>query len=265
MNEQIISHGHTTPYEWQKLEQRSRDTQQRIQPQCPACNAEIHPTDTTDLRCLSCHAPVEIYQHRELTETADRRVIYIQVKGQRRPLLTLDLQCLSCERRLQADETCTNTCEIQTYLTLEHQDAERGSGDDTLPPRSGGELYIKRAANLPHVQRDTPEIDIRNFPDTDSLTRANETPENQTPNQPLNQPQAMSDDQSPEYPNAHIDIAGQIVAFLSDADDNTATTAEMRKAIGCTTEGFNKAVKKLIAQGQIRKVKRGVYQLIHHP
>lgn len=66
----------------------------------------------------------------------------------------------------------------------------------------------------------------------------------------------------PEHPNRHTDIAGQIVEYLTE--HKTGKTAEMIAAFNCTTQGFNKARKKLIAQGQIRKVKRGVYQLIHH-
>ena len=96
-------------------------------------------------------------------------------------------------------------------------------------------------------------------------------PLNQPPNQPLNQPpnpsqtHASETEVSEDHPNRHTDIAGQIVEYLSDAPDNTAKTGEMIAAFNCTTQGFNKAVKKLIAQGQIRKVKRGVYELIYHP
>ena len=274
-NEQIIFHGHTPQHVWQDLAQRSRQTRIKIVLQCPQCHAEIHPTinatpqgdlwgprhsfDTTHLRCLSCDVPVEIYQHREMTETADTRIIYTEANGQHRALLTLELQCLSCERRLQADETCKSTCGIQTYLVLDFQD---------------GELYIKRAANLPHVQRDTPFIPIRNLPDTDSLTRAKQTPhtDEKDQNLPRSQPQNQNESQpnasdvdaeSPENPNAHIDIAGQIVEYLTDAPMHTAGTAEMVKAIGCSRQGFNVEKEKLIEAGKIRKVTRGVYQLIN--
>ena len=267
--EQIIYHRHMPQRVWDALKQRSRETRRKIHLRCPQCHAEIYPTrnaapqgtgfprhsfDTTPLRCLSCHAPVEIYQHRELTSNADRRVIYIHVSGQHRALLTLDLQCLSCEQPLQADETCTNTCGIQTYLVLEHDD---------------GKLYIKRLGIRSDAlfPREPTEIDTRNFPDTDSLTTANDTPDNQPvnlpPNQNASQPHAF-DSQIPLPPNAHKDFAGQVVAFLKDAPDNTATTAEMITAIECTPEGFNKARKKLLKHGQIRKVKRGVYELINH-
>lgn len=281
--EQIIRMGHTTPYEWQELAQRSKETGIKIDLQCPECHAEIYPTDTTPLRCLSCHAPVEVYQHREITETADTRIIYAEVSNApffapqgavprhsapRRTILTLDLQCLSCERTLQADETCTNTCRIQTYLTLEHQD---------------GELYIKRAANLPHVPREThpPEIESRNLPPNAIATGRNDTPHNENrplnppPNQPLNPPQAMSDgighnpcgdpvrdSQSPEHHNAHIDVKGQVEAYLTE--HHIATTPKLRDVCNCSREALNQALHKLINTKQIRRVKRGVYQLINH-
>jgi len=249
-HEQIVRMGHTTPYEWDALAQRSIKTRRKIDLRCPTCEAEIHPTDTTHLRCGGCHAPVEVYQHAELTKTADRRVIYAEANGQRKEILRLKLQCLSCERRLQTDETCTNTCGIQTYLILDVQD---------------GELYIQRAANRLDVPRDThpPEILIRNLPPNAIATRANETPENQTPNQPINQPQAR-DSQIPLPPNAHTDIAGQIVEYLTDAPNHTATTAEMIAAFGCSPQGFNVEKEKLIEAGKISKLKRGVYQLINH-
>lgn len=60
----------------------------------------------------------------------------------------------------------------------------------------------------------------------------------------------------------HTDIAGQIRNYLSE-HQKTATTSELITHIGCSTEGFNKAIKKLINQGHVEKVKRGVYQLIH--
>ena len=100
---------------------------------------------------------------------------------------------------------------------------------------------------------------------------------NQPPNQPVNQPHAV-DSQNPsdgratwhsaapvsENPNARKDIQGQIEAYLSDAEEHTAQTAEMIKAIGCSPQGFNVEKEKLIEAGKIRKVKRGVYQLINH-
>ena len=70
--------------------------------------------------------------------------------------------------------------------------------------------------------------------------------------------------QMPEPPNRHIDIQGQILAYLAGAPDNTAGTAEMRTAIGCSPQGFNVEKDKLIEHGQIRQIKRGLYQLINH-
>lgn len=243
---QIISHGYRTQRTNDALAQRRRDTRRKIDLQCPVCSDEIQPTDTTHLQCLSCDAPVEVYQHRELTETADRRVIYIHVSGQRRAVLSLDLHCLSCEQRLTSAETCTNTCPIQTYLVCEHEDAE---------------LYISRLAirSDAHFPREPTEIQTRTPNDTDSTD--NETPHTQ--NQPVNQPPAI-DDQIPsdEHPNRHTDVKGQVLAHLTE--HHIATTPKLRDVCNCSPEALNQALQKLINAKQIRKVKRGVYELINH-
>lgn len=59
---------------------------------------------------------------------------------------------------------------------------------------------------------------------------------------------------------AHTDIAGQILTYLTQ-HQNTAKTAELIAHIGCSTEGFNKAAKKLITAGDIQRKSRGVYRL----
>lgn len=257
--EQIIYHGHTTQRVWDELAHRSRETRRKIVLQCPVCDAELHPTDTTHLQCLSCDAPVSIYQHREMTDTADTRIIYAEANAHRRAVLTLDLQCLSCGLPLQADETCPSTCEIQTYLIFEHED---------------GDFYIKRWVNRLNVPRDTPFIPIRPLPDTDKNgTHAQDATQNDTENRPMkqtvNQPQNQPnlthafDNIPDENPNRHTDVKGQIVAYLTDAPENTAGTREMTTAIGCSPQGFKKAKDKLIEHGQIRQIKRGVYQLIN--
>ena len=250
-DEQIIYQGHTPQRVWDALAKRSRDTHRKVALRCPLCNSEIHPTDTTHQHCQSCSAPVDIYQHREHTKTADTRRIYIQVQGHRRAVLRIVMHCLSCEQSLKTDETCDNTCEIQTYLVLEIQD---------------GELTIKRSIirRDAHFQREPTEIPIRPLPDNAIATRANDANvrprSTHTENLPPNQPPA-SENLLPEHPNAHTDIASKIVAYLTE--HKTGKTGEMRQAFNCTTEGFNKAVKKLITLGKIRKIQRGVYALNH--
>ena len=275
MPEQIIYHGYTTQSDWQDLDQRSRETRHRIQPLCPACNAEIHHTQTTGLRCIGCHAPVEVYQHRELTETADTRIIYAQANGQHRALVTLDLQCLSCERRLQADETCTNTCGIQTYLVSEHDD---------------GELYIRRAANLPDVPRDTPFIPIRTQPDTDTPETENsvynsvynsvqkevshhddrdrttscsvsensvEIADANPPNPPLTQ-----ENEGPWQSDA-LTVPEKIVEFLTYINaEHTATGTDIKAALGgLAPSTFKWAIDELISDGKAEKVAYNLYRL----
>ena len=225
-HEQIITHGYTRSSDWQELAQRSINTRRKIDLQCPICSAEIHPTDTTDLRCLSCHAPVEIYQHRERTETADTRIIYAEVNGQCRPLLSLNLQCLSCERTLQADETCTNTCYIQTYLILDVQDSE---------------LYIKRAANRLDVPRDTPFIDIRTQPDPDTLARETSEKDGRGSDASPRRPSESSDTQgksrgtmpcgarlstdTPEQNSVENSVENSVQKEVSHHDDRDRTTS----------------------------------------
>ena len=55
-------------------------------------------------------------------------------------------------------------------------------------------------------------------------------------------------------------IADEILAFLNKKP--IATTAEIRQATQSTPNGFSLAVKKLIATGQVRKIKRGWYERI---
>ena len=129
MTAQIVYQGHTPAYVWEALERRSRYTRIPLTPQCPMCSGEIQRTETTDLRCLSCNAPVEVFQHRHFTETTDTRLIYIHGDRHEKECLRLPMQCLSCEAGLTKAETCPNTCHRHTYLLLERHD---------------GELYVKR-------------------------------------------------------------------------------------------------------------------------
>jgi len=167
------------------------------------------------------------------------------------------LHCLSCEQPLKTNETCENTCEIQTYLVLETDTAG---------------LYIKRSLNRLDVKRDTSEIPIRRFPDTAIASSATDTPHTAAGRATShwggaavgeNQPHAR-DTRIPEHPNAHTDVAGQILTCLKQAPENTATTQQLLAACNCSREGLNKALKKLIAAGRIQKIKRGAYELINH-
>ena len=55
-------------------------------------------------------------------------------------------------------------------------------------------------------------------------------------------------------------IADEILAFLDKQP--IAETAEIRKATQSSPQGFSLAIKKLIAAGEVRKVKRGWYERI---
>ena len=145
MPEQIVFNKHTPQYVWDQLEMRSTETRISFAPQCPICHSLIHHTHR-GLRCLGCDVPVSVFQQRYLTPNADERVIFIEVKGDIHEVLKLNLQCLSCEQTIKNDESCVNTCGIQTYLVLESNDSE---------------LNIKRWGNHPNVRRDIPEIPTR--------------------------------------------------------------------------------------------------------
>lgn len=271
---QIISNGYTRSSDWQELAHRSRETRRKIQPLCPLCSAEIHPTDTT-LRCLSCQAPVLVYQHAEVTETADTRIIYAKVSnGRSRAVVTIELKCLSCEQPLQRDETCTNTCPIQTYLVLEHDD---------------GELYIRRAANRLDVPRDTPFIDIRNdqevagqrppcaatsFPDTDTPETENSV-QNSVQNSVENsasvthpsqnaepEKQPLTHEKSVSYRSDELNGKQRICEFLINVNaENTARTGEIRKALDLAPSTFAFLIKALIKDGKVERAAYGVYRL----
>lgn len=248
-DEQIIHQGHTPGHVWDALEKRSNQTQRKVTLRCPVCDSSIQHTETPQLRCRSCDAPASLYQHRHLRKRADTRLIYVSVQGHTREVASIKMQCLSCGQTLKADETCDNTCWIQTYLMFQPLD---------------GELYIKRWLNCLHVQRDIPEIPIRltlptDAPETDTADNNETQPLNQPLNPPQHQPNAI--DEIPEHPNAHTDIAGQIVAYLTDAENHTATAGEMKAAFDCSPEGFNKAIKTLA--GRVERIKRGTYQLIN--
>lgn len=274
-HEQIIYHGHTPSRVWQALAQRSRETRRKIDLQCPLCSGEIHHTDTTSLLCLGCHAPVNIYQHRKLTEDADQRVIYIHVSRQRSALLTIDLRCLSCEKPLKIDETCKSTCGIQTYLVLEHADAE---------------LYIKRQA-IPSdaiFPREPTAIESRTLPDTDDLTRATETQHQHTEKRPTPQPvkppnvtqtrqntaaqqttptQQASSETLPskhasKHASHHKDVKGQVRAYFAEKDVYLAKTGELHNAIGCSRTRLSEVLLELIDDGELRQIQKGYYEKI---
>ena len=59
--------------------------------------------------------------------------------------------------------------------------------------------------------------------------------------------------------NAKKDVAGQVMAYLRA--HKTATTAEMKESLDTSPPSLNEAVNKLIASGEIMKIRRGVYQI----
>ena len=62
--------------------------------------------------------------------------------------------------------------------------------------------------------------------------------------------------------NAHTDIAEQILEYLRSHGE-LGKTGLMIKAIGCSRQGFKEAIDKLIVERRVRKIVRGVFELIH--
>ena len=121
MSTQIVYAAHTPSRVLDELNAHATQTRIRLEERCPACDGEIKDTHN-DVRCDACEAPVSFFQQRLLSDDADTRVIYIQVNRHEKEIHRLDLCCLSCEERLNAEELCPNTCEIQTFLTIETDD-----------------------------------------------------------------------------------------------------------------------------------------------
>ena len=185
--------------------------------------------------------------------------------------------------------TLWNQAVLSLHFTLQDQDRQKIFAAETTQKPQGpvatDTQNPDRHTTLPQqtthqpqgpvatdTQNDAPETDPDTIPadpvgdcDFSDLLPTPPNLDNTPPEQTQTTPQTpVATPTRPEHPNAHTDIAGQILAFLTDAPMNTAETAEMIKAIGCVPEGFNKARKKLISEGVIRQVRRGVYQLIHH-
>ena len=268
MTAQIVHQGYTPAHVWEALEHRSRQTRIPLSLQCPICSGEIQHTEPTDLRCLSCNAPSKVFQHRHLTKTADTRLIYIHGNGHPKKCLRLPMRCLSCETPLTKEETCPNTCEIQTYLLLERDD---------------GHLYVKRwlnPLNMPRERKSSdPDHQDGTLPQTTQIPIRPLTPEkidaietdttaheNPPVNQPHHQPHTIETEArrhtTTQHASQHKDVKGQIRAFFKDFGVSVAKTQEMRNALNCSRVSLNNALKKLQEDGEIRKISHGYYEFI---
>ena len=78
--------------------------------------------------------------------------------------------------------------------------------------------------------------------------------------QPIAPQEKETTQNNTDKPNRKKDVAGQILAYLTDKDAPT-TTGEMLNALDCSRASLNKALNKLIETKQIRKVRRGVHKL----
>ena len=267
MQTQIVYGAHTPAYIWDALKARATETRIHLDVRCPACGGEIRETGS-DFHCEACEAPVSFFQHRFLSDDADTRVIYIQVNGNEKEIYRLDLCCLSCEAGLDAEELCPNTCEIQTFLTIE-TDSEK--------------CYVKRwvVRYLYKYPRPTTEIPIRETlehrPITDISQESdtiNTLTQNATSRFEHRQPTVSSPSPRPVEPqndrtstekeptptNKKKNIEGQILALLPQ-DATPMRAAEIKKRIHGNHKNTYEAIKRLTEKGHIVKPKRGWYAL----
>ena len=265
MSAQIVHEAHTPDYICDELEARATETRIRLDVRCPACDGEIKGTDS-DVYCESCEAQVSFFQHRFLSEAADTRVIYIKANGHEQEIHRLDLCCLSCEAGLNAEELCPNTCEMQTFLTIETDSAKRYVKRWAVRhrykyPRPTTEIPIRE----PIEHR--PITDISQENDTINTTTQNATPRfehpqptiSSTPPSPIKpQNDRTATEKEPTPTNAKKDIEGQILALLPE-DGTPMRAAEMLKRIHGNRKNMYEAFKRLIEKRRIVKSGRGWY------
>ena len=269
MSTQIVHQAHTPSRVWDELNAHATQTRIRLEARCPVCAGELKYTDR-DVCCDACDASVSFFQHRFLSDDADTRVIYIHVNGHEKEIHRLDLCCLSCEERLNAEELCSDTCEIQTFLILEID---------------AGKLYAKRSVVNPlyNEPRPTTEIPIRqtleHSPIRDTSQESDTidtTPQKTTlrsqPSQPIassvprNPVESETDGastetdvfQTPTPTNEKKDVEGQILELLPQ-DGTPMRAAEIEKRIDGNHRNMYGAINRLIEKGRIVKSKHGWY------
>ena len=269
MSTQIVYAAHTPSRVWDELEKRATHTRIHLDTRCPACAGELKYTHR-DVCCDACDTSVSFFQHRRLSDDADTRVIYIHVNGHEKEIHRLDLCCLSCEERLNAEELCPNACEIQTFLILEID---------------AGKLYAKRSVVNPlyNEPRPTTEIPIRqtleHSPIRDTSQESDTidtTPQKailpSQPSQPIassvprNPVESETDGvsretdvfQTPTRTNEKKDIEGQILALLPK-NGTPMRAAEIQKRIHGNQNNMYGAINRLIEKERIVKSKHGWY------
>ena len=182
-----------------------------------------HTPFRTARHCGICEALVDIFQCK-ITETDNARMICIQAEEMTIELLRVDLRCLSCESHLRREGFCKG-CGIETYLFL----ADGADGK-----------HIQRWFNLPGVPRDEKiEIPLREI--ESKTSEADVTANIDTPKKT---------------------VAEQILEYLNE-NGGLGATGLMIETIGCSPQGFKYSCDKLIDEGKIKNVARGIYQLIN--
>ena len=239
----IVHEAHTTQDVLEALQQAITETRIPLDARCPACAGELSVIAAlndrhTDVRCLNCQQSVFFFQSCDEKNTQKRR-IYIRCNTAQRDVLDIDLRCLSCEQKIDAEALCQNRCEIQTFLVLEAEE---------------NHLYVQRdfVRYLYRDPRPVTEIPIcEPLRDRDTQSRRDipvPTDASQTPHAPVEQPNT----------NTKKDIEAQILTFLPQ--DGTPMRL---KVILANTDGNRKntdgALQRLIKKKKVKKVNHGWY------
>ena len=131
--------------------------------------------------------------------------------------------------------------------------------------RVGTTLFLKIYPNIPYNQIMQHIFDPQDIPQNDAEAEDIDTSliVNQVSSHPKNMRRRIQKVQPYENPYAHKQVAQKILKYLRE-HNATGTTKQLRKAIGCSPQGFKDGSDKLIKEGQIERVKRGTYKLINH-
>ena len=265
MQTQIVYEAHTPAYIWDELKARATETRIRLDVRCPACDGEIKDTDS-DVHCDTCDAPVSFFQYRYLSEDADTRVIYIEANGHEQEIHRLDLCCLSCEAGLNAEELCPNTCEMQTFLTIETDSDKRYVNRWTVrylckDPRPTTEIPIREPIEHRSItdisqESDTLDTTPENVPSRFEHPQPTVSSTLPSPVEPQNVRTSTEKEPTPTY--AKKDIEGQILALLPE-DATPMRAAKIKERIDGNHKNMYEAINRLIAKGRIVNSGRGWY------
>ena len=173
--------------------------------------------------------------------------------------------CLSCDAVIGVDGICCR-CDAQTYYGIETADA---FVKPFITPLDDGYQIKEPSVTklvLQVIERNAEMGEMLPDPTVESKQHQGPLPfPSTTQAQPETHDEALFPDETPNVRNRYApkDVARKILGMLKQQRNKTATTPMLLDACDCSREGLNKALKKLINTKRVRKLKRGVYQLIN--